>query len=73
MPEPNIEKFMAGQFSLTPEEAEKAKKEGKLKEEQEKMKKATGRLRAKQSEEAVKQLEKSFEEENWATDNLELI
>lgn len=54
-----MEKFIYGQFSLTPEEKEKAKKEGRLKEEENKMKKATKCLREKQAERAEKTLEKT--------------
>ncbi|PIQ69387.1 MAG: hypothetical protein COY22_01410 [Candidatus Tagabacteria bacterium CG_4_10_14_0_2_um_filter_40_13] len=53
MPESNMEKFIYGQFSLTPKEREKAEKEGKLKEKEEKMNKATKRLREKQAEKAT--------------------
>ena len=48
-----MEKFIYGQFSLTPKEREKAEKEGKLKEKEEKMNKATKRLREKQAEKAT--------------------
>ena len=47
MPEPNMEKYIKGQFSLTPEEVEKAKKVGNLSEQKEKMEEATEQLRKK--------------------------
>ena len=53
MPESNMEKFIYGQFSLTPKEKEKAEKKGKLKEKEKKMNKATKRLREKQAEKAT--------------------
>jgi hypothetical protein len=56
----NLEKFKYGQFSLAPEEKEKAEKEGRLGELEEKMKKATGRLREKQAEKAVESLEEEL-------------
>ena len=59
MSESNMEKFICGQFSLTPEEREKAKKEGRLEEKEEKMRKATKSLRGKQAERAEKTLEKA--------------
>ncbi len=48
-----MEKFICGQFSLTPKEKEKAKKEGRLEEKEEKMRKATKNLREKQAERAT--------------------
>ena len=59
----NMEKFIYGQFSPTEKEREEAKKKGPeaVKALEEKMKKATGRLRIKQTEEALKQLEKDAE------------
>lgn len=56
----NIEKFKYGQFSLTPEEKQKAEEEGRLEELEEKMKKATARLREKQAKKAVESLEKEL-------------
>ncbi len=61
MAEPNTEKFFHGQFSLTPEEIENAKKEGNLPEMEEKMKQATKHRREKQAQKAVEELEKSLE------------
>lgn len=58
---PNMEKFFQGQYSLTPEEIEKAKMEGKLDEKQKKMEKATKSLRTKQAEEAIKQIEEDLQ------------
>ena len=59
----SIEKFREGQFSLTPEERKKAEEAGKLEEAEKKMKKATGRLREKQSEKAIAETEKYMREE----------
>ncbi len=58
MKESNMEKYIYGQFSLTPEEKEKAKKEGRLEEKEEKMRKATKRLREKQAEKSTDWREK---------------
>jgi hypothetical protein len=63
MPEPNIEKYIEGQHSLTPEEREKAEKEGKLQEMEEKMRNATKAKREKQAEKAIDGLEKEIKKE----------
>ncbi len=60
-----VEKFKFGQFSLTPEEMEKAKKEGTLEKKEFEMNMATEKLRTKQSEEAIAELEKFAKEEEF--------
>ena len=60
-----MEKFKYGQFSPTEKEREKAHEQGPEAEKalEEKMKKATERLRKKQSEKAIESLEKKAEKE----------
>jgi len=55
MGEPNIEKFIHGQYSLTPEEKKKAIERGDLAEKEKEMKTATGRLRVEQWEKSQRQ------------------
>ncbi|MBI4708986.1 MAG: hypothetical protein HY764_02135 [Candidatus Portnoybacteria bacterium] len=50
-----------GRFNLTPEEIEKAKKEGKLEELKEKAEQATARIHGKEGEGARESLEKELE------------
>jgi len=59
MEQPNIEKYIHGQYSLTEEEKKKAKERGDLAEQEKEMKKATGRLRVAQQEEAIRRLNRS--------------
>ncbi|MFA5098626.1 MAG: hypothetical protein WC461_00185 [Candidatus Paceibacterota bacterium] len=59
-----VEKFKYGQFSLTPEEIEEAKKKGNLAEQEAKMNIATETLRVAQSEEAIRELENQAKEES---------
>jgi len=59
----NIEKFKQGQYSPTPEEEERARAVGgedAVKALRQKMSRATDRLREKQFEEAIKELEEEF-------------
>ena len=54
MEQPNIEKFIHGQYSLTEEEKKKALERGNLAEEEKEMKKATALRRAAQRDRALK-------------------
>ncbi len=57
-----MEKFIYGQFNL-PSEKARAEKEGNLAEKEKEAKDATGRLREKQAEKAIKETEEALKKE----------
>jgi len=60
---PDLSKYVKGQFSLTPEEIEKAKKRGDLAKQQQKMREATETVRKEGVLEITEEEEKKAEQD----------